>query len=55
MPLRRPGSADRLLWLSALLLLAALSLFAVAASAGPKEDMKALSVKFLPCAAITRR
>jgi outer membrane lipoprotein-sorting protein len=47
MSLRRPGPADRLVRLSALLLLAALSLFAVAAWAGPKEDMKALSVKFL--------
>jgi hypothetical protein len=47
MSLRRPGPASRIARLSALLLFAALSLFAVAAWAGPKEDMKALSVKFL--------
>jgi hypothetical protein len=47
MPLRRPGPADRILRLSALLLFAALSLFAVAAWAGPKEDMKAVGAKFL--------
>lgn len=47
MPLHRPGPTHRLLRPSILLLFAALSLFAVAAWAGPKEDMKALSVKFL--------
>jgi hypothetical protein len=47
MSLRRPGPADRLVRLSALLLLAALSLFAVAAWAGPKEDMQAVGAKFL--------
>jgi outer membrane lipoprotein-sorting protein len=43
MSLLRPGLARRLAWI-----LLPLSLFAaVAAWAGPKEDMKALSVKFL--------
>ncbi len=47
MSLRHPGPAPRIPRLSALLLFAALSLSALAAWAGPKEDMKALSVKFL--------